>query len=288
MATLIPSAGSAYTYSYAVLGETLAWVVGWSLILEYSVGTSAVAVGWSGYADRLPYNAYGVHLPHALSTVGLLAGGWSDQPAGRLHRLSGRRPADRRDAGERDAERRPGGDQDRRPVRVRRLRPAALQYRQLPALHALWLRGPRRRRRQARGDGRGRDHLLRLLWLRRPVDGFGGNQGSRPEPADRHHRLDGDLHRPLYRRGGRRGGLDLLRQLRRQPRASGPDPAPARPRRTSPRPSALAAVDRLCSDGDTFGLSHSSRIRIFVMARDGLLPQGLAKVSRSTRHAVQV
>ncbi|HEY0053146.1 MAG TPA: amino acid permease [Caulobacteraceae bacterium] len=49
MATLIPRAGSAYTYSYAVLGELIAWIVGWSLILEYSLVVSAVAVGWSGY-----------------------------------------------------------------------------------------------------------------------------------------------------------------------------------------------------------------------------------------------
>lgn len=49
LATLIPAAGSAYTYSYAVLGEGLAWIVGWSLILEYTVVCSAVAVGWSGY-----------------------------------------------------------------------------------------------------------------------------------------------------------------------------------------------------------------------------------------------
>ncbi|MGF7148781.1 APA family basic amino acid/polyamine antiporter [Sphingomonas zeicaulis] len=50
MATMMPAAGSAYTYSYAVLGEVFAWVVGWSLILEYSLVVSTVAVGWSGYA----------------------------------------------------------------------------------------------------------------------------------------------------------------------------------------------------------------------------------------------
>ena len=49
LATLIPTSGSAYTYTYSVVGETLAWVVGWSLILEYSLACSAVAVGWSGY-----------------------------------------------------------------------------------------------------------------------------------------------------------------------------------------------------------------------------------------------
>jgi len=53
MATLMPRAGSAYTYSYAVMGETVAWVVGWSLILEYTVVCAAVAVGWAGYASGL-------------------------------------------------------------------------------------------------------------------------------------------------------------------------------------------------------------------------------------------
>jgi APA family basic amino acid/polyamine antiporter len=51
MATMYPAAGSAYTYSYVVFGELIAWIVGWSLILEYSLVVSAVAVGWSGYAS---------------------------------------------------------------------------------------------------------------------------------------------------------------------------------------------------------------------------------------------
>lgn len=53
MATMMPGAGSAYSYSYSVLGEIVAWVVGWSLILEYSLVVSTVAVGWSGYAAPL-------------------------------------------------------------------------------------------------------------------------------------------------------------------------------------------------------------------------------------------
>ena len=52
-ASTIPVAGSAYTYSYVVLGEVIAWVIGWSLILEYSLVVSTVAVGWSGYASAL-------------------------------------------------------------------------------------------------------------------------------------------------------------------------------------------------------------------------------------------
>jgi APA family basic amino acid/polyamine antiporter len=53
MATMYPASGSAYTYTYVVMGELLAWIVGWSLILEYSLVVSAVAVGWSGYASPL-------------------------------------------------------------------------------------------------------------------------------------------------------------------------------------------------------------------------------------------
>lgn len=78
MATLIPAAGSAYTYSYAVLGEALAWIVGWSLILEYSLVVSAVAVGWSGYAAPLLEATLGVPMelmqgPHAGGIVNLPA-----------------------------------------------------------------------------------------------------------------------------------------------------------------------------------------------------------------------
>jgi len=48
-ASMIPVAGSAYTYAYATMGEFLAWIIGWDLILEYSLGAATVAVGWSGY-----------------------------------------------------------------------------------------------------------------------------------------------------------------------------------------------------------------------------------------------
>ncbi len=53
LASMVPVAGSAYTYSYAVVGEIFAWTVGWALILEYAVGASAVAVGWSNHAVGL-------------------------------------------------------------------------------------------------------------------------------------------------------------------------------------------------------------------------------------------
>src|ERR1700741_3952608 len=52
-APMIPIAGSAYTYAYATLGEVIAWMIGWDLILEYAVGSMTVAIGWSGYMQRL-------------------------------------------------------------------------------------------------------------------------------------------------------------------------------------------------------------------------------------------
>lgn len=61
-ATMIPIAGSAYTYSYATMGEFLAWIIGWDLVLEYAVGAATVAVSWSGYVASL-LNDFGIHLP---------------------------------------------------------------------------------------------------------------------------------------------------------------------------------------------------------------------------------
>jgi APA family basic amino acid/polyamine antiporter len=79
MATMMPAAGSAYTYSYIALGETIAWIVGWSLILEYTLVVSTVAVGWSGYAVGF-LQGVGIDLPQAL-TVGPHAGGIVNLPA---------------------------------------------------------------------------------------------------------------------------------------------------------------------------------------------------------------
>jgi APA family basic amino acid/polyamine antiporter len=79
LATLIPTAGSAYTYTYSVLGETLAWIVGWSLILEYSLACSTVAVGWSAYLVGWLQSA-GIELPPEL-LGGPHAGGIINLPA---------------------------------------------------------------------------------------------------------------------------------------------------------------------------------------------------------------
>ena len=65
-ASMIPVAGSAYTYGYATLGEIFAWIIGWDLILEYAFGAATVASGWSGYVLSLLQDI-GIHIPPALA-----------------------------------------------------------------------------------------------------------------------------------------------------------------------------------------------------------------------------
>jgi basic amino acid/polyamine antiporter, APA family len=65
-ASMVPVAGSAYTYAYATLGELFAWIIGWDLILEYAVGSATVANGWSGYFQSV-LAKFGMHLPPALA-----------------------------------------------------------------------------------------------------------------------------------------------------------------------------------------------------------------------------
>ncbi len=79
LASMIPIAGSAYTYAYAILGEIFAWIIGWDLILEYAVSNMSVAVGFSAYLQDLGDNLFGVHLPPALAYPAFAAPG---QPSG--------------------------------------------------------------------------------------------------------------------------------------------------------------------------------------------------------------
>jgi APA family basic amino acid/polyamine antiporter len=86
IAAMIPVAGSAYTYSYATMGEFLAWTVGWALVLEYAIAASAVSVGWSGYFTGTILNEFlGIELPAWLSAgplaLGGAAGGFINLPA---------------------------------------------------------------------------------------------------------------------------------------------------------------------------------------------------------------
>src|ERR1700710_838100 len=77
-ASMIPVAGSAYTYSYATMGELVAWIIGWDLTLEYAVGAATVAIAWSEYFNKflesffhfsIPYQWY--HSPFEVSTSGV-------------------------------------------------------------------------------------------------------------------------------------------------------------------------------------------------------------------------
>ncbi len=75
LASMVPVAGSAYTYTYAALGEAAAWIVGWNLILEYAVAAAAVASGWSGYVTGI-FEAAGHALPYAFTH----APNWLNEP----------------------------------------------------------------------------------------------------------------------------------------------------------------------------------------------------------------
>ena len=68
MAAMVPISGSAYTYSYATLGELVAWIIGWDLILEYAIGNVAVAISWANYFRTFVHDAIGVDIPQWLST----------------------------------------------------------------------------------------------------------------------------------------------------------------------------------------------------------------------------
>src|SRR6202045_2869516 len=85
LASMIPIAGSAYTYAYATLGEIFAWIIGWDLILEYAVSNMAVAVGFSAYFNDILDSIFGWHLPAQLAGPmigdGRFTGAWFNVPA---------------------------------------------------------------------------------------------------------------------------------------------------------------------------------------------------------------
>ena len=112
-AAMIPISGSAYTYAYATLGEIFAWMIGWDLILEYAVGSMTVAVGWSGYFQRI-LAGFGVHLPAWMSAAPGAAPRRAHQPAGDHHRARHHGAARHRRARERAFQRRDGHRQARR------------------------------------------------------------------------------------------------------------------------------------------------------------------------------
>ena len=79
LASMVPVSGSAYTYAYSALGEVVAWMVGWSLVLEYTVGAAAIASGWSSYVVTV-IDSIGFKLPIAFTAVPA-DGGWINIPS---------------------------------------------------------------------------------------------------------------------------------------------------------------------------------------------------------------
>src|SRR5271170_4030813 len=65
LASMIPIAGSAYTYSYATMGELVAWIIGWDLVLEYAIGAATVGIAWSEYLNKL-LGLFGAQIPFSL------------------------------------------------------------------------------------------------------------------------------------------------------------------------------------------------------------------------------
>ena len=225
-AAMVPISGSAYTYAYASLGELVAWIIGWDLIIEYAVGNIGVAIGWSGYFREL-LTHFGVSLPAWLATdyrsahMAARGGRRGRRPtldhrtwpppsttAPHLLRLPGHRQsaglphrrADHRDPGHRhpgigQLEQRDGAAQDRHhPVLLRR-RAHPDQAGPLERSRAGRLRAQRLRRDQ-RGRG---DHLLQLHRIRRHLHGRGGGEGPGARHAVRHHHEPGGLHGALHR-----------------------------------------------------------------------------------------
>ena len=209
LAAMIPQAGSAYAYSYATLGEIVAWIIGWDLILEYAVGNVAVAISWSdyfksllsgwvefpvwlttGYRTALLSNDAAVHgllrsAPHVFGIpvlVNLPAFGIVMLITGLL--LMGARES---------------ATANNLMVAVKLARAGAL-HRDGDAAHQPGQLSPVHAERIPwSASGRG-DRLLRLHRIRRHLDGGGGNQEPATESADRNPGWAGDLHRHLHRR----------------------------------------------------------------------------------------
>ena len=180
-AAMIPISGSAYTYAYATLGEIFAWMIGWDLILEYAVGSMTVAVGWSGYFQRI------------LAGFGIAPAGRGCRAApaagGRARSSTCRRCSSCSAImvllviGVRESARFNAAMVAVKLAAVLFFIVVGVELRQageLVAVHAVRL---------VRGDDRGGGRLLRLHRLRCRVDDGGGSEEPEPRPADRHHRV---------------------------------------------------------------------------------------------------
>ena len=209
MASTVPVAGSAYTYAYATLGELVAWIIGWDLILEYALGSTTVAIGWSGYVVSFlkdfgivvppEFAAVAARLRRHRSTSGSSTGAIINVPAMLVIAMItallvvGVRESARVNnvivvikliiiflfiaAAGRYVSYRALGDGGQS---AGRLHPAESRARRI----RLERRAARRRRR-----------ILRLYRLRRGIDRGAGSQQSEARHADRHSRLARHLHR---------------------------------------------------------------------------------------------
>ena len=271
MAAMIPVAGSAYTYAFATLGELVAWLIGWALVLEYAVGAITVAISWSGYFVEF-MRGFGVELPKALCngyfatwvdaagvtqhglinlpaivlvaaiTVLLIVGVKESARATSIIVLQSCRGLGLLGAG-------------------RRLREAE----QLAALYALWLEQGHR--------GRGR-HLLRLHRLRRGDDDVGRSQRSEAGSAARHLGLAGGLHRAVH------PGVRVLTGIVPYTQLNVPAPRGAGAALGGGELGAfLVSFGALAGLGSVVLVMMMGQPRVFMaMSRDGLLPSAISKV----------
>ena len=194
-AAMIPIAGSAYAYAYATLGEIIAWMIGWDLILEYAVGSMTVSIGWSGYFQRI-LAGFGVHLPAWMSAApGTMPGAVVNLPAVLIVLaitvllVIGIRESARFNAA------------------MVAIKLAAVLFFIVAGFKFVkpenW--SPFAPYGWSGIMARGRRRVLRLHRLRRRLDHRRGGEEPQARPADRHHRLAGHLHGALHR--GRRHPL---------------------------------------------------------------------------------
>ena len=207
-AASVPVAGSAYTYAYATLGEFVAWIIGWDLILEYALGAATVAVGWSGNFVTL-LGQLGMTFPAAISAAPghrrpdrrRRPGDGRVQPAGCRHHRRRHAAADHRRQRISQGQRRHRRHQGRgRPGRHRRRR--VLHRSATTAIRSSRRIPGRSASTAGAASCAARRDLLRLHRLRRRLDVGAGGQEPPARHAARHPRIAGHLHHPLRARVG--------------------------------------------------------------------------------------
>ena len=233
-ASMIPIAGSAYTYSYATMGELVAWIIGWDLVLEYAVGAATVAIAWSEYFNKV---LEFVGLAHPVPMVSLAAREHERRdrhhqhprdrhpahPLGAAHpRHAGVGVRQQHHRGH-EGHHRPDGHRDRLGLHQPGESHAVHSRRRRPTRRSQGI--THRLRRNHGHPGRRGRRVLRVHRLRRGIDCRAGSEESEEGHADRHPRVAGRLHRALRAvlvraerrrdgRGfpdGRQGGLGHVR-----------------------------------------------------------------------------